>query len=307
LTSVPALSRSDYGLASRALKHLRTNRVDRDELLQIAFDLTSVVRAQDVSLCLLTPESSGPRQMRLWTREIDPAALSSLTSRTNSSNPLLAAMRWGEAQSLSVHELGPRVRAWFLRSETYRQLTRNTGFVDSMVSPFRSRQGVSVGRLSFFRARGMPMFDGDRTRLLGALRDAFSLAASRIVQAQVESSGQEVALLSSAGAPLWMSNGFPFVWNSVSSCRLRIGVPALTNLINGSWFDERTAMRVLSLSQAVTEQQPPQLFHVPRRGGRTEVATELTSLPGWQFWQRDQVLRIAFHRDDRLALASARS
>ncbi len=289
---VRPLSRADYACASRILRHLMYSHVDREDLKQLASDLMPVFVAQDVNFSLLEPTARQPNRMAVWTRNIDAHILQGVLSQATPADPVLLALRRDFPRVVTLESLGHSERNRLLTSESHGAYMQETGFRDFALTTLRTREDETLGRICFHRAKGVPRFDADRALILGALRPAFSQALRQILTRQSRRAGVETALFSACAEPLWMSDGFPFLWNSVDPSRLGPSVAKAKSLGKGGRLALWVTRGILSHALGRPASLPTGKISAQFRNGRGTLAASLRSVLGWPFGRSEPVLEV---------------
>jgi hypothetical protein len=289
---VRPLSRADYACASRVLRHLMYSHVDREELKELASDLLPVFVAQDVNFSMLEPTTRQPNRMAVWTRNIDAHILQGVLSQATPADPILLALRRDFPRVITLESLGRSERDRLLSSDSHAAYMGETGFRDFALTTLRTREDETLGRICFHRAKGVPPFDADRALILGALRPAFSQAVRRILSRQSRREGVETALFSACAEPLWMSDGFPFLWNSVDPSRLGPSAADATSLRKGGRLAIWVTRGILSHALGRPASLPTGSIRARFRNGRGTLAATLRSVLGWPFGRCEPVLEV---------------
>lgn len=293
---VSPLSRADYACASRVLRHLMYCEVDREEFKQLASDLLPVFVAQDVNFSLLEPTTRHPNRLAMWTRNIEAHILQGVLSKATPEDPVLQAMGRDCPRVVTLESLGPDDRKRLITSESHAAYMYETGFRDFALTALRTRPGETLGRICFHRAKGVPPFDDDRALLLGALRPAFSQAVRRLIARQSSWPGGEIALFSACVEPIWMSDGFPFLWNTVDSSRPVSRSGEAKSLSKGGRLALWVTKGILSNALGESIRMPSGGIRVPFRNGRGTLAVSLRSVLGWPFGRSEPILEVRLDR-----------
>lgn len=285
------LSRTDREQVSAIIRHLDSRYIDASELRQIACDLLPCLQAQDVTVSLVEARDEKPSRMLNWTLETDTRVLEAAFARLRPHASILEAVRGSAGHALSLAGLTPQQAEELGSSAAYRMFLAETGFTDFALTRLARRRGEALGQFTFYRAQAMPGFDGERRQLLGQLQPALSRAAGRIVEQGARESGAEIALFDSTATPIWMSDGFRFLWNALDDSHLTVGERALLSLLDGGFLATRVGLRAVALKEGIGADSPRQRFRLPCRCGLCEIGVTLTSVPGALFGYPDCLLQ----------------
>jgi hypothetical protein len=292
LLRIQPLSRKDHERASDLTRHLDSRFLDASEFHQIACELLHGMQAQDVTVSLLEPHDANPSRMLNWTKLADTRVLEAAFAQIRPLTSILEAVRSSGSSPLSLASLTSRQAEDLRGSPGYQLFLSETGFADFALARLGRTPGESVGQITFYRAKVMPGFERERRQLLARLQPALSRAAGRITQKGARESGAEVALFDSNATPIWMSDGFRFLWNAVDDSRLTVGQRALVSLLGGGVFANRVGLRAVALKEGIGADFPLQRFRLPCRCGLCEIGAALTSVPGAQFGYPDCLLQV---------------
>lgn len=162
--------------------------------------------------------------------------------------------------------------------------------------------GQSLGRIEWYRTSAAPPFDeGDEIRLrllLPALASAYR-ACSRTIAAD-----REVALINAAGAVLWTTDGFRFLWNSACGSPITDGRMPLAGMLDEPMFARPLALQVLNLADPSGEVVRGHALGSYRKRGR-RVAAEWSSLPGGPFGCVGRVMLLELSRGVEVVAGAA--
>ena len=214
---IQSLRERDYALASRVHRDLLRPDVTSGDLKRLLAELLPVFVAQDLSITLHHSGTYAPDSEFPWFHRFDPAGLARLVQESPQGHRPLRIIHAAGGDVIRHSDLSPDRRAQLMESDFVRYFERASGLGLTLVGHIRDRPGGSLGTVNFYRETDLEEFDDERAFLLKVLHPAITGACRRILSRRVaRETGGETALLNSVGRALWMTDGFPFLWNALN-------------------------------------------------------------------------------------------
>jgi hypothetical protein len=291
MAHIAPLGRGDYERIDRTVTHLGATEVEKPELQQLACELLPTLAAQDVSLSVDDPRPGTPLGLSMWFLNADGAEYLRLVRESRDGHLGRSLVRRSNLDVARLADLPEADRERALQSEFVRKCYDTFGYARVLCASLATCPGESLGRLTFFREDARE-FDHPRVELLQAVRPAFSRAVKRLVNRDQGRDGEETAVVNPDAQVVWMTAGFPFLWNTVEPSRLSFDRSYLDYFADGGKLGWKVVLQILSLSVPGKGVPPPGAVNQRYVNRLGSLRAELHRIPGKSFGYPDDLLRI---------------